>query len=67
MHSPGLPGPKLAGNTTPTEATGGGFSLDMAPSSATESERFIQSRAGGVIVGRDGAPAGRVPEGSFLD
>lgn len=32
-----------------------------------EGERFISSRAGGVIIGADGAPAGRVPEGSFVD
>lgn len=30
-------------------------------------ERFITSARGGVIVDKDGAPAGRVPAGSFLD
>lgn len=30
-------------------------------------ERFVSSMAGGVILDKDGAPSGRVPEGSFVD
>jgi hypothetical protein len=34
---------------------------------AMPAERFISTLTGGVIVGKDGEPAGRVPEGSFVD
>lgn len=30
-------------------------------------ERFASSMSGGVILGKDGAPAGRIPAGSFVD
>lgn len=30
-------------------------------------ERFVSSMSGGVVIDKDGAPAGRVPENSFVD
>lgn len=56
----------------PAFAFGGAAAMDPAfamamPAAAFGDERFISSMAGGVIVGKDGAPAGRIPEGSFID
>jgi hypothetical protein len=51
---------------------GAGFAIPALgfPAAAMEMpapERFASSMAGGVIVGKDGAPAGRIPAGSFVD
>ncbi len=50
---------------------GGGFPIvsigATAPAAIGPLERFVSSQSGGVIIGEDGAPAGRLPEGSFVD
>ena len=52
----------------------GGFALPamampagMAMPAPMAPERFASSMSGGVILGKDGAPAGRIPAGSFVD
>ncbi len=47
------------------QLVGGGFTLPAAV--AVPAERFASSMTGGVILGRDGAPAGRIPANSFVD
>src|SRR5262249_10704056 len=60
------------------DAFGGGGFDDMFTTAATVpatggfvdafgGERFVGSQMGGVIVGKDGEPAGRIPQGSFVD
>jgi hypothetical protein len=54
----------------PVGFTGGAFAIPaygMPAPAAAMPERFANSMSGGVILGKDGAPAGRIPAGSFVD
>jgi hypothetical protein len=60
-----LPSPGI-----PAGFVGGGFAIPTfgaAAAVAMPVERFASSMSGGVILGKDGAPAGRIPAGSFVD
>lgn len=65
MNATGMP--------MPMPSFGGGLpgmafpAMQHGPHTPTPPERFISSAAGGVILDKDGAPAGRVPAGSFVD
>lgn len=62
---PGIPA-MPAGMTMAMPAMG--MPLGMGAAMAMPApERFASSMAGGVILGSDGAPTGRIPAGSFVD